>query len=187
MNAEQATSRAQESAARYAELVHAQAARRANCQFITKVDLDKIVVLWCKPDCLSLYGIPYAMREGCGQTPKHLWDARSSFYEKPIANRAYARRNPTNLDDWIWLGQCGWWGSLLPEERSAIEVWLSPLEMLGLVPKGPCEFVDLRKEFRGQTYDEAVWGKRPTAKIHPEIGQTIIPGMGLDDLAIARV
>jgi hypothetical protein len=174
-----------------AERLHAlrteQSERRASGNFIAKTDLDKIVVLWRQPDLLALWGIPYAMRESCGQTPKHLWDARRSFYEKPIANRTYARRDPTNLDDWIWLGQCGWWGSLLPEERVAIEVWLSPLEMLGLVPKGPCDFVDLRKEFRGQSYDEAVWDKRPTAKIHPEIGQAIIPGMGLDDMAIARV
>jgi hypothetical protein len=164
-----------------------QSERRASGNFITKADLDRIVVLWRQPDLLALWGIPYAMRESCQQTPKHLWDARHSFYEKPIANRTYARRNPTDLSDWIWLGQCGWWGSLLPEERTAIEVWLSPLEMLGLVPKGPCEFVDLRKEFRGQTYDEAVWGKRPTAKIHPELGHAIIPGMGLDDMAIVRV
>jgi hypothetical protein len=137
-----------------------QAERRASGNVITKADLDKIVVLWRQPDLLALWGIPYSMREGCGQTPKHLWDARRSFYEKPISNRVYTRSNPTNLDDWIWLGQCGWWGSLLPEERAAIEVWIAPLETLDLVPTGPCEFVDLRKAFRGQTYDQAICGKK---------------------------
>lgn len=139
-----------------------QAKKRASGDAISKADLDKIVVLWRQPDLSALWGIPYAMRMECGQTPKHLWDAHKSFYDKPIGNRVYARRNPIDLSDWIWLGQPGWWGSLLPEERATIEVWLSPLEMFGLVPKGPCEFVDLRKEFRGQSYDEAVWGKRST-------------------------
>ncbi len=30
------------------------------------------------------------------------------------------------------------------------------------VPIGPCEFVDLRKAFGGRTYDEAIWGKKPS-------------------------
>jgi hypothetical protein len=137
-----------------------QAEKRASGDVITKADLDKIVVLWRQPDLLALWGIPYSMREGCGQTPKHLWEARRSFYEKPISNRVCARSNPTNLDNWIWLGQLGWWGSLLPEERAAIEIWLAPLATLDLIPRDPCAFVDLRKMFRGQTYDQAIWGRK---------------------------
>lgn len=143
-----------------------QAEKRVSGKFISKADLDKIVVLWRQPDLLALWGIPYAMREGCGQTPKHLWDARERDMRRPFRSGVYQSK-PVDLSDWIWLGQPGWWGSLLPEERAAIEVWLSPLEMLGLVPGGPCEFVDLRKEFRGQSYDEAIWGKRPTLKTNP--------------------
>ena len=183
MNAEQVTSRAQESAERYNRLVHAQAEQRASGNFTTKADLDRIVVLWRKPDCLSLYGIPYAMREGCGQTPKHLWDARDADYRRSPLDTT--RR--VTLDDWIWLGSPGWWGSMLPEERTAVEVWLAPLYTLDLVPRNVCDFIDLRKEFRGQTYDEAIWGKRPTAKVHPTTGQFVIPGIGFDELAIVRI
>ena len=145
----------------------AQHSRRWRGEFITKADLDKIVVIWRQPDTLALWGVPYAMRDDCGQTPKHLWDARKSFYEKPISNRVYARKNPTNLDDWIWLGQPGWWGSLLPEERTAIEVWLAPLATLDLIPRDVCAFVDLQKEFRGQTYDQAIWGKAQSVTVAP--------------------
>jgi hypothetical protein len=171
------------SAERLQALRTQQAERCASGNFITKADLDEIVVLWRKSDCLSLYGIPYAMRESCGQTPRHLWDAQNADYRRSPMDTT----KRVDLSDWIWLGSPGWWGSMLPEERTAVEVWLAPLYTFGLVPGNAYEFVDLRKAFRGQTYDEAVWGKRPTAKIHPELGQFIIPGMGLDDMAIARV
>lgn len=140
-----------------------QAERRASGNILTKAKLDGIVVLWRQPDLMALWGIPYSMREGCGQTPKHLWDARDRDMRRPVRSGAH-QSNPVDLSDWIWLGQFGWWGSLLPEEQATIRVWLSPLEMLGLVPQGPCEFVDLRKEFRGKTYDEAIWGKHSTAE-----------------------
>lgn len=136
-----------------------QAEKRASGKFITKADLDKIVVLWRQPDLMALWGIPYAMREDCGQTPKHLWDARNRDIRRPVRSGVYHSK-PVDLSDWIWLGQPGWWGSILPEEQNAIRVWLSPLEILGLIPVSPCDFVDLRKEFQGKTYDEAIWGKR---------------------------
>ena len=142
-----------------ATLYRDQAERRASGKFVSKPDLDKIVVLWRRPDCMSLYGIPYAMREGCGQTPKHLWNARERDLRRPVRSGVYQSK-PVDLSDWIWLGQPEWWGSMLPEERAAIEVWLSPLDMLGLVPTGFCEFVDLRKAFGGKTYDQALWGKQ---------------------------
>lgn len=139
-----------------------QAERRASGNIVDKAKLDKIVVLWRQPDLLALWGIPYAMRADCGQTPKHLWDARDRDMRRPVRSGVY-RSNPVDPSDWIWLGQPGWWGSLLPEEQAAIRVWISPFKMLGLIPAGPCEFVDLRKEFRGRSYDEAIWGKHPTA------------------------
>lgn len=143
---------------RLATLYRRQAERRASGKFVTKTDLDKIVVLWRQPDLLALWGIPYAMREECQQTPYHLWQARNADYRRSYCDTT----KRVDLSDWIWLGQCGWWGSLLPEERAAIEVWLSPLEMLRLVPTGPYEFVDLRKAFGGRSYDEAIWGKKPS-------------------------
>ncbi len=157
--------RSAESAARYAEVVTERRLRRERGEFLTKEKLDKIVVLWRQPDLMALWGIPYSMREECGQTPKHLWDARHRFYEKPISNRVYARSNPTNLDDWIWLGSPGWWGGHLPESQVAIEIWLAPLKVLDLIPMDEMAFVDLRKAFRGQTYDEAIWGKAPSVAI----------------------
>lgn len=150
---------AAESAARYAEFMTAQRLRRERGEFKTKADLDKIVVLWRQPDTLALWGIPYAMRNECQQTPYDLWRAAHE-YRAPSTRAGQAKR--VNLSDWIWLGSPGWWGGLLPEERTAIEVWLAPLAMLDLIPRDVCAFVDLQKAFRGQTYDQAIWGKAPS-------------------------
>lgn len=143
-----------ESAARYTESMTAQRLRRERGEFKTKADLDKIVVLWRQPDTLALWGIPYAMRDECQQTPYDLWKSSRGEGYGPTAPRYRA-----DLSDWIWLGSPGWWGGHLPESRIAIQVWLAPLAMLDLIPRDELAFVDLRKAFRGQTYDQAIWGK----------------------------
>lgn len=151
-----------ESAARYAERMTAQRLRRESGQYITKADLDKIVVLWRQPDTLALWGIPYAMRESCQQTPYDLWRVAHS-HRAPMSRAGQVKR--VNISDWIWLGQPGWYGAMLPKERTAVEVWLAPLTTIDLISRDELAFVDLQKTFRGQTYDQAIWGKAPSAVV----------------------
>ncbi len=157
---ESAESRAAESAARYAASATERRLRRERGEFITKAELDKIVVLWRQPDTLALWGIPYSMRDECQQTPYDLWKSSRGEGYGPTAPRYRA-----NLSDWIWLGSPGWWGGHLPESRITIQVWLAPLAILDLIPRDECAFVDLQKAFGGKPYDQAIWGKAPSVAI----------------------
>lgn len=68
-------------------------------------------VLFRAPDTLALYGIPYTLRKG--QAPRDLWCSRVNG------------RDPGPWPYWQFLGQPGWWGTLLQPEIEAIEAWLA--------------------------------------------------------------
>lgn len=90
------------------------------------VDLDSIRTLYRQPDTLALWGIPYDMRPE--QSPRDLWNA-------PHA--------PGPLDDWIYLGCPGWWGSIEEADQKRITAWLA--RHAELVPENPCEWSRVRR------------------------------------------
>lgn len=110
-------------------------------------DLATIRVLFRAPDTLSLYGIPYEMRDE--QQPGDLWRSTSNFDHLTLAERCEAMRlgfprrivTPGPRHDWIWLGCPGWWGSLNAGEIAAIQRFLEPL--MKIVPGGPYEWISI--------------------------------------------
>lgn len=99
-----------------------------------KAPLSTIRILFRAPDHLSLYGVPYDMRPG--QSPGDLWRAVRDWQPLPLGRLGGARR--PNLDDWIWLGQPGWWGSLTPERQAEIKAFLD--KHREEIPQGPYEW-----------------------------------------------
>ena len=99
---------------------------------VHSLDLERIEILWCQPDTLSLWGIPYGMRpwEGTSraQQPRDLWEAG-------------------NVRGWIWLGAPHWWGSMSSLRRTAIEKFLSRFEK-GSLPGNPYEWTTVESAQR---------------------------------------
>lgn len=86
----------------------------------TRENLARIRVLFRDADTLSLWGLPYEMR--LGQAPRDV------------------HRN--HRGEWIWLGQPGWFGSMTPEERRAVEEFLAAHD--DKIPRGAYEWCTLR-------------------------------------------
>lgn len=89
---------------------------------ITPELLATIRVIYCAPETLSLYGIPYEMRPG--QAPR---DIRTDL-----------------RGDWIWLGSPGWWGMLSKIEQDHVRVFLDARAPKGTCPENPNEWIWLR-------------------------------------------
>ena len=107
------------------------------------LDLSKIKVLWREPDVMSLWGIPYEMRQG--QSPRDLYLAE--WPTKRPWTEHYGRGQPEKLSrqvpsGWIWLGTPGWWGSLSSEDQAAIQAFLAGIPK-DMIPSGPGEWVSL--------------------------------------------
>jgi hypothetical protein len=102
-------------------------------------DLSTIRVLWRQPDTLALWGIPYEMRPG--QSPRDLWRARDA-YVAPRPGHYGSKR--VNLDDWIWLGQPGWFGSMSTERVTEVKAFIA--RHRADVPGNPYEWTTLPKE-----------------------------------------
>lgn len=98
--------------------------------------LASIKVLWRQPDLLTLWGVPYLMRPG--QQPYDLWKARRDYVE-PLPGWYGSKR--INLDDWIHLGEPGWWGTTPPEDIKLTETFLAKHK--GNIPHNPCEWTVL--------------------------------------------
>ena len=99
--------------------------------------LAAIKVLWLQPDHLSLWGIPYRMRDDVGQTPNHLRRAYDEWVQPPYGTFGSKR---VDLSDWIWLGSPGWWGNLSKADRAVIEAWLAQPHVKASIPQGPGEW-----------------------------------------------
>lgn len=82
-------------------------------------DLSTIKVLYREPDTLSLWGIPYEMRSGVGQEPRHLLH----------------RKDDTG---WIWLGTPGWYGSMSKPRIAAVKRFVAKHKEE--VPRDPGEW-----------------------------------------------
>lgn len=70
------------------------------------LDLASIKVLY-RDGNHQLWGVPYTMRPGIGQTPRHLFDAGQTT-------------------GWIWLGaSSGWWATMSAAHQGKIEAFLA--------------------------------------------------------------
>lgn len=101
-----------------------------------------IRVLWRQPDSMTLWGIPHAMREG--QSPRDLWEGRR-IPDTLAAARGWhgaTMRVPGPREDWIYLGEPGWYGNRTAEQIGAIERFKLTIDR-GTIPSGPCEWIDL--------------------------------------------
>lgn len=106
-------------------------------------NLDTIVILYRRPDTLTLYGIPYDMRPG--QSPKDIWDG-------PMYNPDHPNRRTVAVDkqlfapprEWIWLGQPGWWGHFTRDGIELVKAWLDAHK--DDIPNGPNEWSRVTKE-----------------------------------------
>lgn len=87
----------------------------------TDEDLENIKVLFRSADCLTLWGLPYNLREG--QSPRDL--------QKDWSH------------DWIYLGNPGWWGNLSQISIGRILIFLDSLED---IPHGPYEFCQVERK-----------------------------------------
>lgn len=104
--------------------------------------LPTIRTLYRQPDTLSLWGIPYAMREG--QTPRDIWNApRPDLLAQAAGRYGATMHAPGPQPDWVWLGCPGWWGSIDDSrDQRAIVEWLATLG--DSVPVNPCEWASVQ-------------------------------------------
>lgn len=102
--------------------------------------LDSIVALYRAPDTLTLWGIPYRMREDVGQQPGDLYRASRWYWGLDLDTRStrYARPTHDPKRDWIYLGSPGWFGTLKPDEIEAIKAFLA--QHTAVIPQGPNEW-----------------------------------------------
>lgn len=107
------------------------------------INLNSIRTLYRQPDTLALWGIPYDMRPG--QNPRDLWNAsRPDVLLARAGGRLGAMMHaPGPLDDWIYLGCPGWWGSIEEADQKRIAAWLA--RHAELVPENPCEWSRVRR------------------------------------------
>lgn len=91
----------------------------------TSENLARVRVLFRQSDLMSLWGIPYEMRPG-GQQPRDI-DERWR-------------------DDWIWLGQPGWFGSMSADEIATTKEFLA--KHTDEIPRGPNEWTTLGRSNR---------------------------------------
>lgn len=103
--------------------------------------LDSIIILWRQPDLLTLWGIPYRMREDVGQQPYDLWKARRDW--RPLPPGWHGGSKQISLDDWVYLGEPGWWGNMTRENQKLVQAFLEKHK--GTIPGNPCEWVELGK------------------------------------------
>lgn len=103
--------------------------------------LDSIIILWRQPDLLSLWGIPYRMRSDVGQQPYDLWKARRDWRPPPPGIIGGSKQ--ISLDDWVWLGQPGWWCDMSAEDQKLVQAFLEKHK--ADIPQNPCEWVELGK------------------------------------------
>jgi len=99
--------------------------------------LSSIKVLYRQSDTLTLWGIPYDMRPG--QQPGDLFRAARNY--QPLPYGWYGSPRPTATDNWIYLGTCGWYGTLSKERIEEIKVFLETHK--DLIPQYPEEWSKL--------------------------------------------
>lgn len=86
---------------------------------LTPASLDSLRVLWRKPNCLSLWGIPYEMRPG--QSPRDLYNAGRT-------------------EGWIWLGCPGWYHNMSETQIALAKAFEIRMREQDLLPTGSGEW-----------------------------------------------
>lgn len=114
-------------------IVRIEADKAKNGTAITAEKLAPIQVLFRQSDTMCLWGILYRMRDEVGQSPADL--VRAEWPPCGILSRKPAGIIPT---DWIWLGSCGWWGTLNKGEQIVIQNFLARHK--DSIPTGPNEW-----------------------------------------------
>lgn len=102
------------------------------------IDLSQIKVLWRQPDTMALWGIPYEMRSG--QSPKDIWKSHHDW-EPPLFGHYGSKQ--TDISDWVYLGNPGWWGNIPTEDYTVIQEFLDKTKEAGLLPENPGEWAVL--------------------------------------------
>lgn len=113
--------------------------KASNVPILTQEVLSTIKVLWRAPDHLALYGIPYELRPG--QSPRDLWRAYHEW-EAPKPGHYGSKR--ISLDDWVYLGNPGWFGTMTRPEIQLVEEFLAAHKQE--VPGNPYEWSRLNSE-----------------------------------------
>ena len=103
------------------------------------MSLSKIRVLWRQPDTLTLWGLPYDLREG--QSPRDLWDAPTP----ELCWGQWAPRAPGPHPGWVYLGSLGWFGSMSDAQIVEVKRFLGTLMQTDDIPNGPNEFQRLER------------------------------------------
>lgn len=102
--------------------------------------LSKIKVLWRQPDTLTLWGLPYDLREG--QSPKDLWESKFSV----ACLEEWGPRAPGPHPGWAYLGSPGWFGGMDAARIEEVKQFLAALAETDDIPQGPCEFQRLTRD-----------------------------------------
>lgn len=109
----------------------------------TRESLASIKIVYCAPDTLALYGIPYEMRRDVGQAPRHLWECARN---KPRT----MRQGLDVLADWIPLD----------ERDPLVKAWLASVRERDGLPGWPHEWVRLSAPRRWKRRNSAPWQAR---------------------------
>jgi hypothetical protein len=107
---------------------------------ITLESLAGIKTLFMQPETLGLWGIPYEMRPG--QSPGDIWRAQRDYV--PPRTGWYGSKQ-VGLDDWIWLGCPGWYGTMPRVEQVLAIDFSARCWSVHALPQGPNEWTDLRE------------------------------------------
>lgn len=98
----------------------------------TAENISKIRVLFRAPDTLTLYGVPYEMREG--QAPRDI-------FVGPFKDRF--------VGEWVYLGEPGWFGLADAAQVKLAKQFIEALKLTDDVPSGSYEWVRLKRESEG--------------------------------------
>lgn len=115
-----------------------QVPQREQVPSITREKLANIAVLYREKINLTLWGIPYEMREG--QQPSDLKRAYDNYV--PPKPGHYGSSN-IDLSDWICLGYPGSTHTRLVEEAEVLREFMTMWKAVGAIPEGHDEWTRL--------------------------------------------
>lgn len=100
----------------------------AKARHITPEVLANLKVLYRSPDTLTLYGIPYEMREG--QSPRDIYEYAKRSQQEALERPQHilaAKPQPFPPKDWVYLGEPGWFGHSNEADAQAAKAFVDKL------------------------------------------------------------